>query len=272
VKAVKSLRKSLCLLLAMALLCAALVINAQAAGCNCKEIPRIGIPGIGDTLCVNPGTPEQADVSVVDMAGLQDKIVPIVSKLTAAVACQSWDKAADAFIALAWGMFGHLQVIDCKSVEPISAKPNEDPRQKNHKESNHFNFRYDWRMDPWECAAQLNAYIKEVKKATGHSKVALLSHSEGGLVVMAYFARYGYGDVRDFIPQMSAHNGLTMVGELFNRNIELGADLALQYMYYRSVGILPYNIRPLAYAYPTGSAGRLCPYLIVVCLISLRNT
>ena len=233
-KALKSVRKSLCLLLAMALLCAAPATGARAASCNCREIPRIGLPGIGDALCVNPGTPEQADVSVVDMEGLQDQIVPILGDLTSAVARRSWDKAADAFIALAWGMFGHLQVVDCESVEPIFAKPSDDPYKKDHRESHDFGFKYDWRMDPWEIAAQLNAYIKEVKKATGHSKVALLPHSEGGLVCMAYFARYGYDDIRDFIPQMSAHNGLTMVGELFNKNVELGADVALQFM--RGVG------------------------------------
>jgi len=51
---------------------------------------------------------------------------------------------------------------------------------------------------------------------------------------MAYLARYGNGDIGVLIPSMSAHNGLTMVGELFNKNVELGADLAVQYL--RSYG------------------------------------
>jgi len=231
----KTLRKTLGLLLALAMLFVCLPIGAQAASCNCKDIPRIGIPGIGDALCINAGTPEQSDVSVADMDGLTAELLPIIRDLTAALVLRSWDRAADAFITLAWGLFGQLQVgLDCKSVQPITAKPSDDPANRDHKAKQNFNFKYDWRMDPWEIAKDLNDYIKQVKKATGHSKVALLPHSEGGVICMAYLARYGYGDIGVFIPSMSAHNGLTMVGELFNLNVELGCDLALEYL--RSYG------------------------------------
>ena len=229
------LRKTLSLLLALAMLCAALAVGAQAAGCSCKNIPRIGLPGIGDTLLLNAGMPEEADVGVVDTEALTDQILPILGDLTGAVALHSWNKAADAFIKLAWGMLGHMQVgLDGKSVQPITAKPSDDPSKKDHKKGENFNFKYDWRLDPWELAAELNAYIKQVKKATGHSQVALLAHSEGNLVCMAYFARYGYGDIHDYIASMSAHNGLTLVGELFNRNVELGCALLLELL--RSFG------------------------------------
>jgi len=234
-KTFAKLRKPICLLLAMAMLCAALPLGAQAAGCNCKDIPRVGLPGIGDALLLNAGTPEETRLDVVDTEALKGQIWPIVKDLTAAVARRSWDRAADAFVKLAWGMLGHMQVgLDGKSVLPITPLPNDDPNKRDHKKNENFNFKYDWRMDPWEIAADLNDYIKQVKKATGHSQVALAAHSEGNLVCMAYFARYGYGDIHDYIASMSAHNGLTMVGELFNLNVELGCDLALEYL--RSYG------------------------------------
>ncbi|MCL2300083.1 MAG: hypothetical protein FWC27_08070 [Firmicutes bacterium] len=234
-KSYTKLRKALCLLLAIAMFCAVLPVGAQAAGCNCKDIPRIGLPGIGDTLLLNAGTPEETGVGVVDTDALVDEILPILGDISGAVALRSWDKAADAFIKLAWGMLGHMQVDEKgKSVQPITAKPCDDPKTRNHKEKQSFNFKYDWRMDPWAVAAELNAYIKQVKKATGHSQVALLAHSEGNLICMAYFARYGYGDVHDYIASMSAHNGLTLVGELFNRNVELGCALLLELL--RSFG------------------------------------
>ena len=223
------------MLLAVALLCAALAVGTQAAGCSCADIPRIGIPGIGDALLINAGTPEEAEVGVANMEGLQEQILPILGDLVSAVARLSWDRAADAFIALAWGMLGHMQVdLDGKSVQPITARPSDDPAKRDHKEKQSFNFKYDWRMDPWEIAGQLNDYIKQVKKATGHSKVALVPHSEGGMICMAYLARYGNGGIGVLIPSMSAHNGLTLVGELFNENVELGCDLALEYL--RSYG------------------------------------
>jgi len=231
----EKLKKTLSLFLAICLLCAVLPINARAAACNCKNIPRIDLPGIGDTLLINAGTPEEADVGVVDTDALVDQILPILGDIAGAVARRSWEKAADAFIKLAWGMLGHMRIDEKgKSVLPITAKPSDDPSTKDHREKQQFKFRYDWRGDPWQAAAELNAYIEQVKKATGHGQVALLAHSEGNLVCMAYFARYGYGDIHSYIAGNSAHNGLTLVGELFNKNVELGSDLAMELL--RSFG------------------------------------
>jgi len=228
-KASMRLKKALCLLLAVGLLCAAVPVGAHAARSS-NDIPRIGLPGIGAPLRINAGTPDEAEIGVVDTEALTGQILPILGDISAAVALCSWDKAADAFVKLAWALFAKMQVdVNGKSVYPISAAPCPDPY-----ESDHFDFQYDWRLDPWESAGQLHAYIQEVKKATGQSQVALLAHSEGNLVVMAYFARYGYADIHDYIASMSAHNGLTMVGELFNRNIELNSGVALEFL--RSFG------------------------------------
>jgi hypothetical protein len=229
------LKKALCLLLTLAMLCAALAVGAQAAGCSCKDVPRVVLPGIGGPLRMNAETPDEAEVGVVDTEALKSQILPMLGDISAAVALRSWNKAADAFVKLAWAMLGTLQVDEHgQSVHPVSARPSADPATRDHKQKQSFNFEYDWRMDPWESAKQLNAYIKEVKRATGHSKVALIAHSEGNLICMAYFARYGYGDIHDYIASMSGHNGLTMVGELFNRNVELNTALTLEFL--RSFG------------------------------------
>ena len=229
----KFIKRSLSLLLCLGMLLACLAIGAQAKTCNCGMIPRIGIPGIGDSFYLNYGTPEQESVDVADTEALKAKIWPILKDVTSAIFLRSWDKAADAFVTMAWAMLGHLQVdLEGKSVLPLTVRPNDDPTQA--KDHEYFSFRYDWRLDPWDTAANLNAYIQEVKQVTGHSQVVLTPHSEGGMICMAYFARYGYGDVHTFIPSMSAHNGLTMVGELANRHVQLGWAEGVEYL--RSIG------------------------------------
>lgn len=222
----KQIKQGVSLLLALVLFCSVLTIGVQAAECTCENVPRIWVPGIGGVLLDEEGN----EVPIANTEGLQDAILPLIGSVLSAAVTRKWDQCADEFISFAWGMFGHLQVDEMgESVEAITSIPSASPR-RNHKQSNDYRFTYDWRMDPMEIAAQLNDYIEEIKLHSGHSQVSLVSHSEGGVVTMAYFAQYGYDSVRDLILVMSAHNGLTMVGELFNKNLELDADVAMEYL------------------------------------------
>jgi len=231
----KLTRKLFGLTLSLALLFCTLAFPAQAAAktCNCGIIPIVSIPGIGDTLYCDFGTPEQREAGVVSTDGLQDVILPVAKDIIAAVATQSWDKGADALTKLCFALFGHLQVDEHgKSVQNVSRLAVYE--DKDHKTSRHYDFRYDWRLDPMENGKKLNAYIQQVKAGTGHKQVILQPYSEGGCVALAYLAQFGCGDIEHFVPIVSAHNGLTLVGELFNKNVELGADIAVEYM--RSFG------------------------------------
>ncbi|MCL2508212.1 MAG: hypothetical protein FWF05_03445 [Oscillospiraceae bacterium] len=230
----KLFKKVLCILLSLSLLIGGLVLFSHAAGsakaCNCGSIPRVTLPGIGDALYMNFGTSEQSEVGVVNTDGLTEQILPIIKNVISAAATRSWDKGADALSALANGMFAHLQVDEYgKSVMPISNPPvfNKD---QDHRESPSYKFRYDWRLDPMEIAVELNEFIKQVMASTGHKKVILTSHSEGGLICMAYFAQFGHSAIEHFIPEFSAHNGLNMIGELFTGNVQLDAAQLTAYL------------------------------------------
>ncbi|MCL2106089.1 MAG: hypothetical protein FWH26_03375 [Oscillospiraceae bacterium] len=225
-------RKALAVLLSLLLLLAALGAGASAApaACSCRELPRVFVPGIGAPLYRSFGLPEQETLGVVDLAGLRAAILPVALKLIQAVAQKSWDPAADALSALAYGMFRHLLVDEeGVSAQPVTARAVLNPDQ-DHRNGGMYVFEYDWRMDPMESAMALHAFIQDVKEATGHEKVALIPTSEGACIAMAYFAQYEYNDIAHYIPVAGAHNGLTMVGELFNRNVELSADITAEYM------------------------------------------
>ncbi|MDR2753768.1 MAG: hypothetical protein LBB50_05620 [Oscillospiraceae bacterium] len=230
----KYFRKSTALLLSVVLLVSALGIGFRASAgnrCSCAEIPRVMVDGIGVALHYDQGGPDEYDVSVVAPENLKEQVLPIVTNIIAAAATRSWDKGADAISALAYGLFGHLQVDEYGvSVNPVTNFAKPVNTQQNHQTNPKYEFSYDWRMDPMESAALLNQYIQEVKSATGHSQVNLIAFSEGSMVCMGYFAQFQYDDIAQYISIMGAHNGLTLVGELFNKHIDLNGTIAAEYM------------------------------------------
>ncbi|MDR1464812.1 MAG: hypothetical protein LBJ11_05890 [Oscillospiraceae bacterium] len=224
-------KRVLSALLALLLLLSTLAVSASAkAACTCNHLPRIHIHGIGDPLYLNQDTPDEQQVGIVDSSHLQDVILPIIGKVIAATAKQSWDEGADAISLLAKQLFGQLQCDEKgNSVLSITNRSHLDPKQ-DHKKNEDYFFHYDWRADPMRSGKELYEYIEQVKKATGHSKVQLMPYSEGGVIAMAYLAQYGAGSVDHIVPVVSAHGGVTMVGELFNRNISLSANQAADYI------------------------------------------
>ena len=229
----RTVQRTLSLLLCLALLGAACAFDAQAAGtnaktCACGEIPRVYVPGIGDSpLYLHYGTPEQTEVGVVDTEGLQAQILPIIKN---AVAGHGWEKAGGALAALVNGLLGHLQVDEQgNSVLPISAHAEFDKAQ-DHRQKHDYRFDYDWRLDPMQNAVQLNQFIKEVRAGTGHKQVILRDACEGSLIAMAYFAQFGAGSIEHYIANVGAFNGLTLIGELFTGNVEIGYRQVMEYL------------------------------------------
>ncbi len=96
---------------------------------------------------------------------------------------------------------------------------------------NVYYFNYDWRLSPMKHADDLNAFIENVKKEKGTDKVTLVPCSMGGTVTNAYFYKYGNGSVKKVIYTMSAIQGLSSVGEMFNRNIDVDIDTIMNYIF-----------------------------------------
>ena len=85
-------------------------------------------------------------------------------------------------------------------------------------------FSYDWRGDPVEVAADLNDYINYVLECTGSDKVAISSHSLGGVVTLTYLSIYGYDKVMGVVFDTPAVDGLTCVGELFSGKTKFAGE------------------------------------------------
>jgi len=230
----KNTKRILGLLLCLGILFAgaglAVQANTATAKCSCEMIPRVNVPGIGGTLYLNHGTDAQQVVGIGDFEHLQDRITPVIRSLLSVAANQDWSLGAQALIELAHGLLGHMQVDEQgRSVQPISA-PAAFDAQQDHTQRRSYDFQFDWRMSPWENARLLNEFINEVKAGTGHDEIILYGDSQGNTIIMAYFAQFGFKGVVHYIGHVSAHNGLSLVGELFNGNAHIGQGMALEYL------------------------------------------
>ena len=96
---------------------------------------------------------------------------------------------------------------------------------------NTYFFNYDWRLDPFETAENLNEFIEKVKAEKKCSKVTLIPCSMGGVMTNTYLAEYGSASIEKIIYAMSAFHGMDMVGELLNRNLNINTDLLTEYLF-----------------------------------------
>ena len=85
-----------------------------------------------------------------------------------------------------------------------------------------YSFPYDWRVDPMEAAQQLDAYVQQVKRVTGHSKVSFICHSMGSVIFAAYLAQFGSDAIDTVIFIAPAFEGVTIMGSLLSGEAKIG--------------------------------------------------
>ena len=96
---------------------------------------------------------------------------------------------------------------------------------------NIYYFNYDWRLSPMNHADALNTLIEKVKAEKDVSKVTLIPCSMGGTVTNAYLYKYGNSSIKKIIYTVAAIQGLSSVGEMFNRNIDVDVDTIMNYIF-----------------------------------------
>jgi len=127
------------------------------------------------------------------------------------------------------------------SIAPLTSNWKIDPEQ-NHKTQPKYNFRYDFRIDPFDAAAQLNDFIEALCKQTGHSKIALTGNSQGACTVMTYIKEYGTKRLENLIIINGAWQGLTLVGQLFTKQFDISGPALAAYLSNGDDGLLPASL------------------------------
>lgn len=94
-----------------------------------------------------------------------------------------------------------------------------------------YQFYYDWRLDPYETADLLHAYIEDVLAVTGETEVALLGRCLGDCITAAYMEKYDGEYISDYISYASAVNGAEFCSKAFCGEIYLDADGVERFVY-----------------------------------------
>lgn len=89
-------------------------------------------------------------------------------------------------------------------------------------------FNYDWRGDPVEIAAELNAYIDYVIDKSGSEQIAVTCHSLGSIILVSYLTIYGGDKVSGIVLDTPALMGLKSVGDLLSGKMDIDGE-ALTY-------------------------------------------
>lgn len=211
---------------------------AATKKCDCGNAPVVQVRGIGETLYDGEGNP------VFSAENIISGILPVLPQLGQFLMTMDTDVLVDALGTAVKAIFGPVSydnnlnrdsVVTVKNytsdpVETYVDFTKEDVGSEYilgkavHKElgdKHSYLFIYDWTANPFDIAADLNQFIKEVKEKSGHDKVAICAESMGGCMTNTYLALYGYEDVQTVVMANSAFNGLEMLGQLFIGNPQI---------------------------------------------------
>ncbi len=208
--------------------------------CDCGTAPVVQVRGIGETLYDGDGK------EIFSAENIVKGILPVVPKLAEFLVTFNTDTLVSALSQAVGNIFGpvaydnnlnrdsvvtvkgntsdptetYIEMDDETGSEGTLAKALYQELGENHS----YLFIYDWTANPFDIAADLDRFIKEVKIKSGHDKVTLCGESMGGCMTQTYLALYGYEDVKNVIMANSAFNGLEMVGQLFVGNPEIDGE------------------------------------------------
>ncbi len=81
-------------------------------------------------------------------------------------------------------------------------------------------FTYDWRLDPFVVAEEINETIELACKETGHDKVKIACASMGGVMTLAYLTKYSYNRVSKVLFMSSTFCGNQMPSDLMQGKVK----------------------------------------------------
>lgn len=80
---------------------------------------------------------------------------------------------------------------------------------------------YDWRLDPYVVADDINAAVESAIKNTGHDKVNIVCCSMGGIMTVAYLTEYGYEKVNRCLFMSSTFCGAQVASDLLCGKVDI---------------------------------------------------
>ncbi len=218
------------------LICVIPMLSVIAAAEN-EQLPRIWVHGfMNSTVYENIFDPDSEAAwppSEEDITTAVKESVPAFSKLAVT---GDWDSFGKEMGDITRKVFDKAMNNPDGTVKFGSGVRFKYPTAAEIKEGGDIQFKYDWREDPMEIAAELNDFINYVLGVSGKDQVTLTCHSFGGVVTVAYFSLYGYDKVKTVVFNSTAIYGETYTGELMTGQLSFDADALRNYLYYAFQG------------------------------------
>lgn len=92
-------------------------------------------------------------------------------------------------------------------------------------------FNYDWRIDPFVVADDINETVERMVSETGHDKINIACCSMGGVMTMAYLTEYGYDRVNRVCFMSSTFCGGQVASDLLAGQLEIADDTLFNIAY-----------------------------------------
>jgi len=104
------------------------------------------------------------------------------------------------------------------------------PPDQCHRAEPEYEFLYDYRLNAFEMAAELNDFINALREETGHDKIALTGMSQGTSIVMTYVAVYGTEHLETLILINGSYQGAILLGELMTNRWALSVPATINFI------------------------------------------
>ncbi len=218
-------------------------VQLAEEGHNCDDVPVIIVRGMDfNGLYYDYGTDNQRPAINVDVT----EIIGYVFKaLAAGIFTFSLDNVMDVVIECAYSIFSGLAIDgNGESVHniglpkyPLSADNYPEFSEVTDSElgmvrrcvetfenGHTYYVNYDWRLDPFVIADEINEAVETAVEATGHQKVNIVCCSMGGLMTMAYLTEYGYSRVNRCLFMSSTFCGGQVASDLFSGGLDIDPD------------------------------------------------
>ena len=101
---------------------------------------------------------------------------------------------------------------------------------ESYKKNHVYYVNYDWRIDPFVVADQINAAVKLAIKNTGSKKVNIVCASMGGIMTMAYLSKYGYENIGRCIFLSSTFCGAQVACDVLTGKLQITAENIYNYL------------------------------------------
>lgn len=222
-------------------ICVVPMLTVLASAKPAKEVPIINIHGLmASDIYVDPDDPDSELCWPPSTDAILTAVKEVLPSLALFAATKDWTYFGDGVCDAVYKMFTPVIVNPDGTANGKSGVRLKYPTAEEIETKDEISFKYDWRIDPVEVAAQLNDFINYVLETSGSEKVAIKCHSLGGVVTNTYLTIYGDSKVSGVCFNSTAIYGQRYIGELMTGQITVESD-ALQWFLSYLFDYMEYN-------------------------------